>query len=294
MPQGDTASPYLFILVLEILLLRIQMDPNLERIKLEVRNYKPEDGGNIPILQVFADDMTVVIKETVEILILIRNIFKEFADISGLEINEGKTKIILFGKKLEDLTPLTTEVKFIYTTKFKLLGVDIDNQLLHLQENFIKRQKKINQKIHLWRKYNLSTIGNLIIYKTFLISQLGYLLSMMECDQEITKTIQKAIDKFVIRANHSWVSKERLYQSPDDGGLGAIHIETHANALRCAWAKCARKGLWANCLLRKVHEPRNICFITENDIYPMHRGIKMICRAFEALHNSYRGRSSIS
>ena len=175
MPQGDTASPYLFILVLEILLLRIQLDPNLERMKLEVRNYKPEDGGNlnIPILQVFADDMTVVIKETVEILILIRNIFKEFADISGLEINEGKTKIILFGKKLEDLTPLTTEVKFIYTTKFKLLGVDIDNQLLHLQENFIKRQKKINQKIHLWRKYNLSTEGNLIISKTFLISQLA-------------------------------------------------------------------------------------------------------------------------
>ena len=41
-PQGVTASPYLFILVLEILLLRIQLDPNLERIKLEVRNYKPE------------------------------------------------------------------------------------------------------------------------------------------------------------------------------------------------------------------------------------------------------------
>ena len=31
---------------------------------------------------------------------------------------------------------------------------------------------------------------------------------MMECEQKITKTIQKAIDKFVIRADHSWVSKE--------------------------------------------------------------------------------------
>ena len=36
-PQGDTASPYLFILVLEVLLLKIQLDPNLERIKLECR-----------------------------------------------------------------------------------------------------------------------------------------------------------------------------------------------------------------------------------------------------------------
>ena len=40
-PQGDMASPYLFILVLEILLLKIQLDPNLERIKLEVIDYKP-------------------------------------------------------------------------------------------------------------------------------------------------------------------------------------------------------------------------------------------------------------
>ena len=124
------------------LLLKIQLDPNLERIKLEVRNYKPEDGGNlnIPILQVFADDMTVVIKETVRNLTLIRNIFKDFSEISGLEINEGKTKIIRFGTKLEDTQPITNEVKFIYTTKFKLLGVDIDNQLLHLQDNFKKRQ----------------------------------------------------------------------------------------------------------------------------------------------------------
>ena len=168
-PQGDTASPYLFILVLEVLLLKIQLDPNLERIKLEVRNYKPEDGGNlnIPILQVFADDMTVVIKETVENLICIRDIFKDFSDISGLEINEGKTKIIRFGTKLEDVNPITDKVKFIYTTTFKLLGVDIVYQLLKLQDNFIKRQKKINQKIFLWRKYNLSTIGNLIISKTF-------------------------------------------------------------------------------------------------------------------------------
>ena len=151
-PQGDMASPYLFILVLEI---------------LEVRNYKPEDGGNlnIPILQVFADDMTVVIKETVRNLTLIRDIFKDFSEISGLEINEGKTKIIRFGTKLEDTQPITNEVKFIYTTNFKLLGVDIDNQLLHLQDNFKKRHKKINQQIFLWQKYNLSTIGILIISK---------------------------------------------------------------------------------------------------------------------------------
>ena len=50
---------------------------------------------------------------------------------------------------------------------------------------------------------------------------------------------------------------------PADGGLGAIHIETHANAIRCAWVKRATKGLWANGLQMKVIEPNNICFISE-------------------------------
>ena len=37
-PQGDTASPYLFILVLEILLLRILLDDNVTKIKLSHPN----------------------------------------------------------------------------------------------------------------------------------------------------------------------------------------------------------------------------------------------------------------
>ena len=81
---------------------------------------------------------------------------------------------------------------------------------------------------------------------------------MLECDHEITREIQKEIDKFVIRANHSWISKDRIYLKPEDGGLGAIHIETHATALRCAWAKRATKGLWANGLITKENNHNNI------------------------------------
>ena len=42
-PQGDTASPYLFILVLEILLLRIMLDDNVTKIKLTHPTMRKED-----------------------------------------------------------------------------------------------------------------------------------------------------------------------------------------------------------------------------------------------------------
>ena len=46
-PQGDTPSPFIFIIVLEILLLRIRYDPTLIPIKLEIADHKPIDGGNL-------------------------------------------------------------------------------------------------------------------------------------------------------------------------------------------------------------------------------------------------------
>ena len=67
------------------------------------------------------------------------------------------------------------------------MGLNIDNKLKKLAENYEERKKKIRMKIAIWRKMNLSEIGNLIISKTFMISQLGYLLSMMDCPTELMK-----------------------------------------------------------------------------------------------------------
>ena len=77
---------------------------------------RKEDGGSldIPCLQCFADDMTCVIEETEKNLLMMKSLFESFAGLSGLEINEGKTKAIRIGAKLDDNTPLTNKVTFIY------------------------------------------------------------------------------------------------------------------------------------------------------------------------------------
>ena len=145
--------------------------------------------------------MTCVIEETEKNLLMMKSIFESFAGLSGLEINEGKTKVIRIGDKLDNNTPLTNKVKFVYTNTFKLLGVNIDNKLKKLSDNFEARKKKIRTKIAIWRKLNLSEIGNLIISKTFLISQLGYLLSMMSFPEQLLQTMQDDIDKFIFRTS---------------------------------------------------------------------------------------------
>jgi hypothetical protein len=87
--------------------------------------------------------------------------------LASLEINEGKTKVIRIGDRFDDKQALTNKVKFFYTTNFKLLGVNIDNKFKKLSDNFKERKKKIRKNIAIWRKLNLSEIGNLIVSKTF-------------------------------------------------------------------------------------------------------------------------------
>ena len=77
-PQGDTASPYIFIIVLEILLLRIKHDKNLTFISFEEEGYEKFDGGNLKVdpLKCFADDMTVIMEETTQNLKKMKEIFQ--------------------------------------------------------------------------------------------------------------------------------------------------------------------------------------------------------------------------
>ena len=72
--------------------------------------------------------MTCVIEETEKNLLMMKKIFEEYAELSGLEINESKTKIIWIVDRLDDISQLTNKVKFIYSKEFKLLGVIIDNK----------------------------------------------------------------------------------------------------------------------------------------------------------------------
>ena len=78
--------------------------------------------------------MTCVIEETEKNLLMMKRIFEDFAALSGLEINEGKTKVIRIGDKLDNKIPLTNKVKFKYETNFKLLGVNIDDKLQRIRK----------------------------------------------------------------------------------------------------------------------------------------------------------------
>ena len=73
-------------------------------LKFNIQGYNKMDGGDMSIdpLQCFADDMTAIMEETEANLIKMKEIFEEFKNLSGLEINEGKTKVIRIGANMDN------------------------------------------------------------------------------------------------------------------------------------------------------------------------------------------------
>ena len=88
--QGCPLSPFLFVLAVEILALKLHHDPDCKGIVLP--------NSREARLTQFADD-TTVISSTVASLKTSLQIINSFGALSGLNLNKTKTKIMWIGSK---------------------------------------------------------------------------------------------------------------------------------------------------------------------------------------------------
>ena len=79
--QGDPLSPYLFILALETLAIKIRQESSLQELQI---------GEEIIKLSLFADDMTCVIKDKMSYTNLFC-ILESFGEFSGFKVNDEET-----------------------------------------------------------------------------------------------------------------------------------------------------------------------------------------------------------
>jgi hypothetical protein len=101
-PQGDRSSPYIFIICIEILILKLECDKtgNIKGLERGAGNNlrdRVPDG----LLEAFADDLTVQFHWSLLALGRIFVILNEFGAISGLIINKSKTNLMISGKEWE-------------------------------------------------------------------------------------------------------------------------------------------------------------------------------------------------
>ena len=143
--QGDPLSPYLFILALEILAIKIRNDNNIQGIRI---------GEKIVKLTLFVDDMTCFIRDIRSYSNLFETL-RAFGAISGLKVNKDKTEALALGNSgslWEGHLVINNLCDII-----KILGVYFGGDAKKREElNFWKTLESIKKTINLWKWRRLS------------------------------------------------------------------------------------------------------------------------------------------
>jgi hypothetical protein len=247
--QGDSPSPRQYNIAEQVFLLKLEFDPAIRKI-----NYAPvlerplpdfstgtlihEDtflGTGTEKTESFADDANILTLQKYECVKRVRDLMNDFYSISGLKCNVDKTTIMFIGPDDEEEQIEIRKLGFLVVDKIKCLGIEVYREGGGLEKNFTLARKKVFSLIGDWSSYGLSTHGRIAVAKTFLISQVTYLGSILTPPPDTIKELKDMIDNFVLRGR-PW-SKKTLYQPPEDGGLGLIKLDEFFLALKCSWIK---------------------------------------------------------
>ena len=231
--QGCPISALLFLLVAEILAIKLRTEKNVIGIKIDETEYK---------LSMMADDTTLIVKNLDSFDSAIQ-IFNKFSECSGLKLNLNKTEIIPIGtsknKKIEIPTHLS-QIK-IKHGPFKALGVWFaDTQETITMLNFDDRIKNMETTINIWKSRSLSLKGKITIIKTLILPQVQFLFSMVYVEDKIISRIEKILYSFIWNNNVHRIKKSTLIAPVELGGLGMIDVRI---------CNLTAKGTWIRRLL---------------------------------------------
>ncbi len=241
--QGDNISPNTFNFADQILILKIELDPNLNGIwkNFQIPPSFPtnadsffmyESGGETAKNESLADDNTTLMLLEERNLKELRRILDEFGSFSGLLCNYDKTVVMPVGK---NVIPHQALSGFSLSNSVRLLGMEITRDLDNIDDIFIGIGEKVLNLILFWSRFRLSLPGRIAILKTLLIPQLNYLGCILTPSPLVLKNLQEMLDDFAIDGLR--ISKDRYYTPPSEGGLGLIHLGTFLMAQKCSWVK---------------------------------------------------------
>ena len=138
-----------------------------------------------------------------------------------------------------------------WTDHFTILGIDIDNKLQCLDENFNRINKKVRGIISRWTGYNLSFHGKITVCKTLLLSQYTYVGGIMDCIKTTQlQQIQSQLDYFINHGKNTpkagavekmenlWIDTKSLCNDKNNGGFGCINIKDFFAGLKLSWLRC--------------------------------------------------------
>ena len=235
--QGDPLSPYLFLLAIEPLAMKIKSEPNIRGIKIGDTEHK---------LGQYADDMFMLQDGTQKSLEKAFEILEQFEKVSGLKVNVEKSIAVWIGKRTNPHDTISNRIRLKWTDHFTLLGIHFDVKLKSMvEQNFNLALGKMESVMQFYRSMSLSMLGKVTVIKSLVIPKLVHVLQVLPLPGKgFVDTVNKLIRDFIWNKGKSRISLIQLQQDYEDGGLKVPNVPILNAAIKISWIKrlCTTEG----------------------------------------------------
>ncbi|XP_057420539.1 uncharacterized protein LOC130714634 [Lotus japonicus] len=268
--QGDPMSPYLFVMCMEKLSVRIQntVDASLwQPITLS--------RGGPPLSHIFfADDVMLFCKATTTQVELVADILDSFGAASGLVVSAAKSKALCSKgvpaatrNSIANVCPIR-----VVRNLGKYLGFPMaSGRVSHGSFNFIIDQ--ISRRLAGWKCRLLNTAGRVCLARAVITAIPTYYMQVLWMPRRTINLIDKAARNFIWSSSsstpgtHSWhrVKWDVVTQPRIAGGLG-VRDSSHANTSllgKLVWSFLQESyKLWTQVLAHKYLGSKSILEVT--------------------------------
>jgi hypothetical protein len=244
-PQGDRASPFIFILCIEILLIKIKSKTNRGIRNTRYMEVWCENNGLMDegTSEGFADDITLMFGYDEGSLATVLGIMDQFASTSGLQLNKNKTQLMIVGSDEIGIGEVVQGIKIV--GEVKILGVKIDRKLQNLDLNWNEAIQKMERIANFWGLQRLNITGRVLVAKTFMLSQVTFLLGSLCLNFELGERINNIMANFV-KGHDRIIAKQRWCLDRELGGYGLINVHVMNICIKASWIN------------RWIHQPESI------------------------------------
>ena len=219
--QGDSLSPMLYILCVEVLACKIRACRDIEGFLL------PGAGGTHFKVGQYADDTTSLVKNVASL----HNLFREvrlYELGTGAKLNVSKTEAMWLGA-WRDRTDQPLGLTWV--RKLKILGVVFGTVPVE-RDNWEPRLSKLDNSLSLWKSRSLSFVGKVLILNILGLSKFLYLSRVLIPPRWVFDRYNSLIWPFLWGARLETVARKSIVCPLDQGGLGLVDFKSKGEALR--------------------------------------------------------------
>ena len=216
--QGDPLSLYIFIIVLNALL--IFLNANSLLIPFKSKSNKKF------LTQAYADDLNVT-TSSLSTLLRIFHVLDDFRKVSGLKINLGKTKGVFFNKsgllQLDHLPLASTN----WNGNLKILGIPYGDKK-HVKEFWKDITQSVQTSLTDYNEIYSTFDAKSIITKSLVLPKVSYAATVLDIPADIKKSLDSMVFRYIIPKGKTDKSLYDLAQKRHFGGYNIDHTTIHA------------------------------------------------------------------